>query len=157
MILNRSWLVTGGIASALLILILVYTEVHQNRSTKKVENKGSSPVRTISPPFYRDPPLGNTPTWFKEDINAITNAMNVWVAPARYSESRDVIGGCSANERLEVVVGAFEADLNTRRTQESLIAIEQELRKGAREIATGAHLRDRFCESLDLDKCLFYA
>lgn len=32
------------------------------------------------------------------------------------------------------------------------MAIKQELRKAAREIATGAHLSDRFCESLDLDK-----
>lgn len=114
MILRRSWLVTGGIALTLLALILVYVEVRKNRSPQKGEYEVPSPARTISPPFYRNPPLGDAPTWFKEDGSAITNAMNVWIAPARHSNSRDVIGGCRANERLEVVVGTFEADLKTR-------------------------------------------
>lgn len=90
-------------------------------------------------------PIGRAPAWFKEDIDAITKAMNTWVAPAEDPARGDDFGGCRANRNLATVVSKFQADLNTRPMTKHVAAIQQQLRNSVKEMETGAHLRDRMC------------
>jgi hypothetical protein len=147
-------LVAGYGAMVLLVFILVYVlNPHwpTRWPTRHAHRNSIQPGDTVSIPTYRDLPVGKAPSWFKQDIDAITKAMNIWVAPAKDPAWGDDFGGCRANRHLTFVVSNFQADLNTRPMPESLSAIQQQLRKAAKEMEDGAHLRDRFCDETDLN------
>ena len=141
-------------AVALLSVIFYFTMHRLNTPLHMIPEAPPSSSGTYSPtpPTYSDFPVGNTPLWFRQDIKAIAKAMNIWVAPARYSPaSKDGIGGCRANSDLALVVGSFLSDLNRRQVPSSLRAVQKELHDAAIEMETGAHLRDAFCKALDQD------
>ena len=94
-------------------------------------------------------PLERAPSWFQEDMQVITKAINIWEAPAEAPQWGKDIGGCRANRHLETVLSNFQADLNTRPMPNDLRARQHQLRKSLEEMEAGAHVRDELCSQLD--------